>query len=131
MTAILKPTNKMFCLLIFLSLFSAYSTEDGYLTFLITMDRKLKMEDILALLVMKFQSFASKSSEDMNTMSTDKMYDMVRAEFPTLRGRAKNNASLERIISTMDDNEDKKVTFKELMRFLGSLATMFIKDAIE
>ncbi|XP_073464693.1 uncharacterized protein [Aquarana catesbeiana] len=27
MTATLKPTNKMFCLLIFLSLFSAYSTK--------------------------------------------------------------------------------------------------------
>ncbi|XP_073464713.1 uncharacterized protein [Aquarana catesbeiana] len=27
MTAILKPTNKMFCLLIFLSLFYAYSTK--------------------------------------------------------------------------------------------------------
>ncbi|XP_073466633.1 protein S100-A6-like [Aquarana catesbeiana] len=116
MTAILKPTNKMFCLLIFLSLFSAYSTKDD----------NLMLDDILALIVKKFHSYASKSSGDQNTISTDKMYDMVRAEFPTFFGRVKND-ELKEIFSNMDDNNDKKVTFEEFMHLLGFMANAIAK----
>ncbi|XP_073464689.1 protein S100-A6-like [Aquarana catesbeiana] len=111
MTAILKPTNKMFCLLIFLSLFSAYSTKDSNLT----------VEEILVQLVETFDSYVSKSSEEKNTLSTDKLYDLITAKFPALCGNG-NDYFLKGFIRKMDVNKDKKVTFKEFMRFLAYLA---------
>ncbi|XP_073464723.1 protein S100-A4-like [Aquarana catesbeiana] len=118
MTAILKPTNKMFCLLIFLSLFSAYSTKDS----------NLKVEEILVQLVKKFESYAPKCSEEKDMLSTKEMSDFITAEFPIFNVKG-DDYFLKEIISDMDVNKDKKVTFEEFIRFLAPVA-FSIKDII-
>nr|AOM73732.1 S100A7 [Rana temporaria] len=91
------------------------------------MESKLTVEEIMALMVMKFESYASKSSGDKNTLCTEELSHMTPAEFPTLCTVAKKDEIVKEIIGKMDANNDKRVTFEEFMSFSSSLAS-FIRD---
>ncbi|XP_073464742.1 protein S100-A6-like isoform X2 [Aquarana catesbeiana] len=88
------------------------------------MDSNLTVEDIMALMVVKFESYTSKSSGDTNTLCTDKLYGMATAEFPTLCTSDKKDEIIKKIIDKMDANNDKRVTFEEFMSFSSSLASV-------
>ncbi|XP_077319484.1 protein S100-A4-like [Lithobates pipiens] len=86
------------------------------------MDSNLTAEEIMALMILKFEEHAQKSGGDGNTINTDQLYDFTIAEFPEICGTAKKDEILKEIISKMDANDDKRVTFEEFMSFSSSVA---------
>ncbi|XP_077319483.1 protein S100-A6-like [Lithobates pipiens] len=94
------------------------------------MDSNLTVEEIMALMVVKFECYASKGSGDKNTLCTDELYGMATTEFPTLCTSAKKDEIIMEIIGKMDANNDKRVTFDEFMSFSSSLASV-IRDILK
>ncbi|XP_073464712.1 protein S100-A1-like isoform X3 [Aquarana catesbeiana] len=92
MTAILKPTNKMFCLLIFLSLFYAYSTK------VIFLEKNIKS------LAEEFNKIAKKEG-NTKTLNVNEL---------------KENLKLNPI-KELDENGDGEVDFQEFVILVASL----------
>ncbi|XP_077319986.1 protein S100-G-like [Lithobates pipiens] len=84
--------------------------------------KKTNVEDCMTLMILKFEEYAKKRDSDGDTLSTDELYDLAVAEFPTLCGSGKKDEVLKGIIGKMDVNNDKKVTFEEFMCFSASVA---------
>ncbi|XP_073465216.1 protein S100-A6-like [Aquarana catesbeiana] len=84
--------------------------------------KDLTVEEMMTLMIVKFEEYAKKRDSDANTLNPDELYDLAKAEFPTISGSGKKDEVLKGIISKMDANNDKKVTFKEFMSFSATLA---------
>ncbi|XP_077319981.1 protein S100-A6-like [Lithobates pipiens] len=82
----------------------------------------LTVEEMMTLMIVKFEEYAKKRDSDGNTLNTDELYDLAIAEFPTISGSGKKDEVLKGIIGKMDANNDKKVTFKEFMSFSATVA---------
>ncbi|XP_073464702.1 protein S100-A1-like [Aquarana catesbeiana] len=105
MTAILKPTNKMFCLLIFLSLFYAYSTK------VIFLEKNIKS------LAEEFNKIANKEG-NTKTLNVNELKENLKLN-PIKE--QKDATSVDRILKELDENGDGEVDFQEFVILVASL----------
>ncbi|XP_077319979.1 protein S100-G-like isoform X3 [Lithobates pipiens] len=98
MTAIPKPTIRLSCLLIFLSLFSAYSTKSS-----------------IQRLVEGFTSIAKREG-NTETMNVNELKEYLKLNTPeTLKGQDPD--FVQRTFQSLDENRDGELEYGELSRF--------------
>ncbi|XP_077319978.1 protein S100-A13-like isoform X2 [Lithobates pipiens] len=105
MTAIPKPTIRLSCLLIFLSLFSAYSTKTD----------NPCLQSSIQRLVEGFTSIAKREG-NTETMNVNELKEYLKLNTPeTLKGQDPD--FVQRTFQSLDENRDGELEYGELSRF--------------
>ncbi|KAG7269164.1 hypothetical protein CRUP_005720, partial [Coryphaenoides rupestris] len=79
------------------------------------------MEAAIAVLVSQFKTHAGRDGA-ATTLSRDEFHSLVRNQLPNLVKNSADPAVIDRLMSSLDENNDGELTFNEFWQLIGTLA---------
>ncbi|KAG7325587.1 hypothetical protein KOW79_010512 [Hemibagrus wyckioides] len=83
---------------------------------------QIDMEPAINVLVAQFKTFASKDGSS-HTLSKEEFQTLVASQLPNLVKNAGDPAVIDRLMSSLDENNDGELTFQEFWQLIGKLAS--------
>ncbi|GAA6085012.1 hypothetical protein Q7C36_003630 [Tachysurus vachellii] len=80
------------------------------------------MESAINILVAQFKTFAAKDGSS-HTLSKEEFQTLVASQLPNLVKNAGDPAVIDRLMSSLDENNDGELTFQEFWQLIGKLAS--------
>ncbi|XP_038624782.1 protein S100-A4-like [Tachyglossus aculeatus] len=79
------------------------------------------LEQALEVLVSTFHKYSGKDGDKFKLNKTE-LKDLLTKELPSFIGKQADEASLQKLMSTLDNNQDNQVDFQEYACFLACVA---------
>ncbi|XP_020353326.1 protein S100-A11-like [Oncorhynchus tshawytscha] len=79
------------------------------------------MESAIGVLVSQFKAFAG-SDGSSDTLSRDEFRSLVKTQLPNFVKNADDPAVIDRLMDSIDENNDGELTFLEFWQLIGRLA---------
>ncbi|XP_062385343.1 protein S100-A11 [Sardina pilchardus] len=80
------------------------------------------MESAINTLVSQFKTFAGKDGS-ASTLSKDEFKSLVVSQLPTMVKNAGDAGVIDKLMSSLDQNNDGELTFQEFWTLIGSVAS--------
>ncbi|KAL2084194.1 hypothetical protein ACEWY4_019712 [Coilia grayii] len=80
------------------------------------------MEAAISVLVSQFKQFAGKDGSS-DTLSRDEFHSLVVSQLPNFVKNASDPAAIDKLMGTLDENNDGELTFLEFWQLIGTLAS--------
>ncbi|KAL7883096.1 hypothetical protein SRHO_G00007540 [Serrasalmus rhombeus] len=80
------------------------------------------MESAINVLVSQFKAYAGKDGS-LHTLSKDEFQNLVATQLPNLVKNATDPAVIDRLMGSLDENNDGELTFAEFWQLIGKLAS--------
>ncbi|XP_063054327.1 protein S100-A11-like [Engraulis encrasicolus] len=80
------------------------------------------MEAAISVLVSQFKTFAGKDGSS-DTLSRDEFHSLVVSQLPNFVKNASDPAAIDKLMGTLDENNDGELTFLEFWQLIGTLAS--------
>ncbi|XP_014843237.1 PREDICTED: protein S100-A13-like [Poecilia mexicana] len=80
------------------------------------------MEAAITTIVSQFKVYAGNEGSS-STLSKDEFHKLVTSQLPNFVKNASNPASIDQLMSSIDENNDGELTFSEFWQLIGKLAS--------
>ncbi|XP_070841245.1 protein S100-A11 [Chaetodon trifascialis] len=80
------------------------------------------MEAAIRTLVTEFKTYAGKDGSS-STLSKDEFHKLVVCQLPNFVKNASDAGAIEQLMSSLDENNDRELTFSEFWQLIGKLAS--------
>ncbi|CAL8295030.1 unnamed protein product [Merluccius merluccius] len=81
----------------------------------------IAMEAAINVLVSQFKTHAGKDGA-ATTLSKEEFHSLVKSDLPNLVKNSSDPAVIDRLMSSLDENNDGELTFNEFWQLIGTLA---------
>ncbi|CAK6949251.1 protein S100-A11 [Scomber scombrus] len=79
------------------------------------------MEDAICTLVTQFKTYAGKDGS-ASTLSKEEFQNLVTSQLPNYVKNANDPAAIDKLMGSLDENNDGELTFSEFWQLIGKLA---------
>ncbi|XP_008420728.1 protein S100-A11 [Poecilia reticulata] len=79
------------------------------------------MEAAITTIVSQFKVYAGNEGSS-STLSKDEFHKLVTSQLPNFVKNASDPASIDQLMSSLDENDDGELTFSEFWQLIGKLA---------
>ncbi|XP_027891860.1 protein S100-A11 [Xiphophorus couchianus] len=80
------------------------------------------MEAAITTIVSQFKVYAGNEGSS-STLSKDEFHKLVTSQLPSFIKNASDPASIDQLMSSIDENNDGELTFSEFWQLIGKLAS--------
>ncbi|XP_054909810.1 protein S100-A11 [Poeciliopsis prolifica] len=80
------------------------------------------MEAAITTIVSQFKAYAGNEGSS-STLSKDEFHKLVTSQLPNVVKNASDPASIDQLMSSIDENNDGELTFSEFWQLIGKLAS--------
>ncbi|XP_076611262.1 protein S100-A11 [Chaetodon auriga] len=87
-----------------------------------TTSAQATMEAAICTLVTQFKTYAG-SDGSSSTLSKDEFHKLVVTQLPNFVKNANDAGAIEQLMDSLDENNDKELTFSEFWQLIGKLAS--------
>ncbi|XP_062847960.1 protein S100-A13-like [Trichomycterus rosablanca] len=81
------------------------------------------MEAAINIILSQFKAFAGKEGS-ADTLSKDELQNLLTCQLPNFVKNVSESSTVEKLMSSVDENNDGELSFLEFWQFLGQLARL-------